>query len=133
MIYGILKAIDKQGVYGTITTDEGENLRVKFSDKTTCAYTGEKIKLKINDRLTLFYEKRTYIIEATETHIFSQPDDFNSENMTEQTAEIKNKFAEIHQRDTIYANKWLGIVAREDVTKYGSICLYDGYSDEDYS
>jgi plastocyanin len=130
-IYGVLKAIDKNGIFGTVKTDDGFNLRVKFDGHITCAYTGDICTLKVGDKISFIPNKNHHIVVATDTHIF------NFENRASPSFDEKNSifdaFYETHQRETRFANKGLGIVVREDVTKYGSISLYDNYDDESCS
>jgi plastocyanin len=127
-IYGILEAIDKSGNFGTVSTDNSVKLRVKFDGSTTCAYTGDTCTLKTGDKLSFIPNKKGHIIVATDTHIFNYEDKASSS--FDETDSISDTFYEIHQRETRFANKGLGIVVREDTTKYGSISLYDNYDDE---
>lgn len=126
--YGLLIAIDKNDIYGTVKTDQNLNVRVKFEGSVTCAYTSKSHKPKIGDKLSFISNKNGHLIIAKDIHVF------NSENESppvfDNTENISDAFYEIHQRETRFANKGLGIVVREDVTKYGSISLYDNYDDE---
>ncbi len=127
-IYGLLMAIDKDGIYGTIKTDQNINLIIKFEGSITCAYTGKLHKLKADDKLSFIPNKNNYLIIATDVHIFNFEDE--SAPIFDETEDISDAFYEVHQRETRFSNKGLGIVVREDVTKYGSIPLYDNYDDE---
>lgn len=127
-VYGLLMAIDKNDIYGTVKTDQNLNFRVKFEGSITCAYTGKVQKLKIGDKLSFASNKNGHLIIATDTHVFNS--EHESAPAFDETKNISDAFYEIHQRETRFANKGLGIVVREDVTKYGSISLYDNYDDE---
>ncbi len=129
--YGTLKSIEKNGLYGTVTIDGNINLRVKFNDLATCAYTGKAKNLQAGDKLSFNSTKENHLLIATDIHIFNFEKD--AQKSFDATKSIADPFYEITQRESRFANKFLGIVAREDVSKYGSISLYDGYSDEDYS
>lgn len=128
--YGSVVAINKEKNLATIRIDNYGNTLVRLPKKIKSAITGEEVKLNIGMRVSLIPEMDSGEVTANKIKVFV---DNEEEPLFDDHNDLTDYQAETKSYEPQFADKNLGIVVRNDVSKYGSLPLYDDYGDESSS